>query len=123
VLRRRHHPEKLHPLHLLTGVPLHLAMLLTTEQQLDLQLPQMLKLMPPIGEMRSSCLDVPFLTVTFLRAAYGYDVNAPQFKEWQASQQQQYAQYYASQGYDPSAYPSTGVPQPNDPAPPPPPPP
>ncbi|KII86018.1 hypothetical protein PLICRDRAFT_94175 [Plicaturopsis crispa FD-325 SS-3] len=30
-------------------------------------------------------------------AAYGYDVNSPQFKEWAASQQQ-YAQYYAAQG-------------------------
>jgi len=29
-------------------------------------------------------------------AAYGYDVNSPEFKEWQASQQQQYSQYYAA---------------------------
>ncbi|KAF8067716.1 hypothetical protein FPV67DRAFT_1416494 [Lyophyllum atratum] len=57
-------------------------------------------------------------------AAYGYDVNAPEFKEWQASQQQQYAQYYASQGYDPAAYgAAAAAPQPSDPAPPPPPPP
>lgn len=34
-----------------------------------------------------------------LRAAYGYDVNSPEFKAWQAQQQQQYAQYYAQQGY------------------------
>lgn len=32
------------------------------------------------------------------RAAYGYDVDSQQFKDWQASQQQQYAQYYAQQG-------------------------
>lgn len=38
------------------------------------------------------------------RAAYGYDVNSEQFKQWQATQQQQYASYYAGQGYD-----STGV--------------
>ncbi|RDB30341.1 Uncharacterized protein C30D11.14c [Hypsizygus marmoreus] len=56
-------------------------------------------------------------------AAYGYDVNAPEFKEWQASQQQQYAQYYASQGYDASAYAAAAAPQPNEAAPPPPPPP
>ena len=72
------------------------------------------------------------------RAAYGYDVNSPEFKKWQAEQQQQYAQcvlcsfstidllylvrYYASQGYatntptsgDVSAPPpsSTGAPPP-----------
>lgn len=27
------------------------------------------------------------------RSAYGYDVNSPEFKKWQAEQQQQYAQY------------------------------
>ncbi|KAJ7274983.1 hypothetical protein C8J57DRAFT_1466843 [Mycena rebaudengoi] len=41
-------------------------------------------------------------------AAYGYDVNSTEFKEWQATQQEQYAQYYASQGYDPAAYASAG---------------
>ncbi|EPQ53636.1 hypothetical protein GLOTRDRAFT_117004 [Gloeophyllum trabeum ATCC 11539] len=64
-------------------------------------------------------------------AAYGYDVNSPQFKEWAASQQQQYAQYYAQQGYGtPSQVPGASPPAPNgaappppsDPAPPPPPP-
>ncbi|KAH7910052.1 hypothetical protein BJ138DRAFT_1173370 [Hygrophoropsis aurantiaca] len=52
-------------------------------------------------------------------AQFGYDVNSPQFKEWAASQQQQYGQYYA-QGYAGAA---NGAPTPNDPAPPPPPPP
>ncbi|KAG6829742.1 hypothetical protein H0H92_003618 [Tricholoma furcatifolium] len=59
-------------------------------------------------------------------AAYGYDVNSPEFKEWQASQQQQYAQYYAQQGYDPTAYGAAAAPPappPSDAAPPPPPPP
>ncbi|KAM5533575.1 hypothetical protein V8D89_012791 [Ganoderma adspersum] len=61
-------------------------------------------------------------------AAYGYDVNSPQFKEWQ---QQQYAQYYAQSGYGQtpasatpgasSAPPAPGAaPPPSDPAPPPP---
>ncbi|KAF9454391.1 hypothetical protein P691DRAFT_797180 [Macrolepiota fuliginosa MF-IS2] len=36
-------------------------------------------------------------------AAYGYDVNSPQFKEWASQQQGQYAQYYASQGYNGAA--------------------
>ncbi|EMD34792.1 hypothetical protein CERSUDRAFT_86213 [Gelatoporia subvermispora B] len=58
-------------------------------------------------------------------AAYGYDVNSPQFKEWQ---QQQYAQYYAQQGYTGAASgadptPPGSAPPPSDPAPPPPPPP
>ncbi|KAH8101920.1 hypothetical protein BXZ70DRAFT_932475 [Cristinia sonorae] len=60
-------------------------------------------------------------------AAYGYDVNSPQFKEWQ-QQQQQYAQYYAQQGYSangtavPGAAANGAAPPPSDPAPPPPPP-
>nr|VWO95962.1 Uncharacterized protein [Ganoderma boninense] len=64
-------------------------------------------------------------------AAYGYDVNSPQFKEWQAQQQQQYAQYYTQGGYGQtgtsatpggsSAPPAPGTaPPPSDPAPPPP---
>ncbi|KAG5637851.1 hypothetical protein H0H81_002988 [Sphagnurus paluster] len=36
-------------------------------------------------------------------AAYGYDVNSAQFKEWAAQQQQQYSQYYAAQGYTAAA--------------------
>ncbi|KNZ81591.1 hypothetical protein J132_11223 [Termitomyces sp. J132] len=62
-------------------------------------------------------------------AAYGYDVNSKEFKDWQASQQQQYAQYYAQQGYNPATYgdgvmaaSSTPAPPPSDAAPPPPPP-
>ncbi|KAI0747010.1 hypothetical protein C8Q80DRAFT_1178811 [Daedaleopsis nitida] len=58
-------------------------------------------------------------------AAYGYDVNSPQFKEWQAQQQQQYAQYYAQAGYGQAAAGAAApgsAPPPNDPAPPPPPP-
>ncbi|KAH9053186.1 hypothetical protein EDB87DRAFT_1653205 [Lactarius vividus] len=66
-------------------------------------------------------------------AAYGYDVNSPEFKEWQASQMAQYNQYYASQGYaapgtdTPAAGaggpgPAAPAPPPSEPAPPPPPP-
>ncbi|CDO75747.1 hypothetical protein BN946_scf184921.g23 [Trametes cinnabarina] len=63
-------------------------------------------------------------------AAYGYDVNSPQFKEWQAQQAAQYAQYYAQAGYTagatgttPTASAPGSAPPPSDPAPPPPPPP
>ena len=64
------------------------------------------------------------------RAAYGYDVNSPEFKEWQASQTAQYKQYYASQGYTPGSDPAAAAaagavapaPPPSEPAPPPPPP-
>ncbi|CAL1708958.1 unnamed protein product [Somion occarium] len=64
-------------------------------------------------------------------AAYGYDVNSPEFKQWQEQQAQQYAQYYAQQGYtgvpgsDPSqaaAVAGGAAPPPSEPAPPPPPP-
>ncbi|KAJ6607007.1 hypothetical protein B0H10DRAFT_2166932 [Mycena sp. CBHHK59/15] len=51
-------------------------------------------------------------------AAYGYDVNSEQFKEWAATQQQQYSQYYAAQG---AAAPAGAAPaQPAQPPPPPP---
>lgn len=79
--------------------------------------------MLPIGIFVSSKNFFGSLIFNLRRAAYGYDVNAPEFKEWQASQQQQYAQYYASQGYDPAAYGGATAPQPSDAAPPPPPPP
>jgi hypothetical protein len=65
---------------------------------------------------------------TYFRAAYGYDVNSPEFKAWQSQQQAQYAQYYASQGYqvgaDGSASAGSGPapPPPSEAAPPPPPP-
>ncbi|KAJ6580986.1 hypothetical protein B0H19DRAFT_1207116 [Mycena capillaripes] len=52
-------------------------------------------------------------------AAYGYDVNSEQFKEWAASQQQQYTQYYA-QGGQPGAPAPDGA-APAQPPPPPPP--
>jgi len=56
-------------------------------------------------------------------AAYGYDVNSPQFKEWLATQQQQqYSQYYAAQGYATADTSQTPAAPPSDPAPPPPPP-
>ncbi|KAF8645073.1 hypothetical protein AX16_008131 [Volvariella volvacea WC 439] len=62
-------------------------------------------------------------------AAYGYDVNSPQFKEWAAQQQAQYSQYYASAyaGSTPggTATSASDTPQPPAPAgdvPPPPPP-
>lgn len=82
-------------------------------------------------------LFVPFETrVTptrmFHRAAYGYDVNSPEFKEWQESQMAQYKQYYASQGYTESdaaaaaagaaAAAAAPAPPPSEPAPLPPPP-
>ncbi|EGN97029.1 hypothetical protein SERLA73DRAFT_170351 [Serpula lacrymans var. lacrymans S7.3] len=51
-------------------------------------------------------------------SAYGYDVNSPQFKEWAASQQQQYSQYYA-QGYT-GATPDGAPPAPGGQPPPPP---
>ncbi|KAH0836838.1 hypothetical protein J3R83DRAFT_8623 [Lanmaoa asiatica] len=58
------------------------------------------------------------------RAQFGYDVNSSQFKEWAASQQQQYNQYYA-QGYGAGGATGAagGPPVPSDAAPPPPPPP
>ncbi|KAJ7860485.1 hypothetical protein B0H14DRAFT_2745048 [Mycena olivaceomarginata] len=57
-------------------------------------------------------------------AAYGYDVNSAQFKEWAASQQQQYSQYYTAQGADQSGQPAPPpAPAPDAAAPPPPPPP
>ncbi|KAL0953988.1 hypothetical protein HGRIS_005145 [Hohenbuehelia grisea] len=48
-------------------------------------------------------------------AAYGYDVNSAEFKEWMA-QQQQYSQYYAQQGQGQPAAPTDAAPPP--PAPP-----
>ncbi|KAF9224167.1 hypothetical protein BS17DRAFT_880164 [Gyrodon lividus] len=54
-------------------------------------------------------------------AQFGYDVNSTQFKEWAASQEQQYSQYYAQQGYGAAG--ATAPPAPTDVAPPPPPPP
>jgi hypothetical protein len=58
------------------------------------------------------CLNKPF------RAAYGYDVNSPEFKQWQA---QQYSQYYAAQQGSPNGI---SAPQPpSEPAAAPPPPP
>ncbi|KAG8221115.1 hypothetical protein J3R82DRAFT_2642 [Butyriboletus roseoflavus] len=58
-------------------------------------------------------------------AQFGYDVNSQQFKEWAASQQQQYTQYYAQQGYGAGDAPggAGGPPAPSDGVPPPPPPP
>ncbi|TFK41531.1 hypothetical protein BDQ12DRAFT_733052 [Crucibulum laeve] len=49
-------------------------------------------------------------------AAYGYDVNAPEFKEWQASQQQQYAQYYATYATGGEATQPSGAPPPPPPS-------
>jgi len=56
-------------------------------------------------------------------AAYGYDVNSSEFKEWQASQMAQYNQYYAgSDSAAAGAGPAAPAPPPSEPAPPPPPP-
>jgi hypothetical protein len=57
----------------------------------------------------SDDLSLTTFYLSICRAQYGYDVNSPQFKEWQAQQQQQYAQYYAQQGYAAGG----GHPQPN----------
>jgi hypothetical protein len=56
-------------------------------------------------------------------AQFGYDINSPQFKEWAASQQQQYSDYYAQQGYGAAGPAAPSAPAPTDAAPPPPPPP
>ncbi|KAF8916141.1 hypothetical protein CPB85DRAFT_1216939 [Mucidula mucida] len=53
-------------------------------------------------------------------AAYGYDVNSDQFKEWMASQQQAYTQYYA-QAYGAAGGAPAPPSQPDQPPPPPPP--
>jgi len=56
-------------------------------------------------------------------AAYGYDVNSSEFKEWQASQMAQYNQYYAgSDSAAAGAGPAAPAPPPSEPAPPHPPP-
>ncbi|KAJ7614692.1 KH domain-containing protein [Mycena polygramma] len=54
-------------------------------------------------------------------AAYGYDVNSEQFKEWAASQQQQYTQYYAQAGQAGAQAPAPDGAAPAQPPPPPPP--
>ncbi|KAJ6458149.1 KH domain-containing protein [Mycena vitilis] len=54
-------------------------------------------------------------------AAYGYDVNSEQFKEWAASQQQQYTQYYAQAGQAGAQAPVPDGAAPAQPPPPPPP--
>ncbi|KAF9233847.1 hypothetical protein BU15DRAFT_90194 [Melanogaster broomeanus] len=56
-------------------------------------------------------------------AQFGYDINSPQFKEWAATQQQQYSDYYAQQGYAAGDANAPPAPAPTDAAPPPPPPP
>jgi len=53
-------------------------------------------------------------------AAYGYDVNSPQFKEWAAQQQAQYSQYYAAYANSAGAS-SSATPAPPNETPPPPP--
>ncbi|KAL0574025.1 hypothetical protein V5O48_001172 [Marasmius crinis-equi] len=75
---------------------------------------------PPAGDPSSSAE-----AYTAYWAQYGYDVNSPQFKEWMASQQQQYSQYYAQYGQSGAAGAPGGEapPQPPQQAPPPPPPP
>ncbi|PAV20458.1 eukaryotic type KH-domain type I [Pyrrhoderma noxium] len=84
---------------------------------------------PPPGGDPSSSAPTDADAYAKYWAAYGYDVNSPQFKEWQS---QQMAQYYAQAGYgagaaansgSPPAPPSSAPPPPpsSDPAPPPPP--
>ncbi|VDB95651.1 unnamed protein product [Peniophora sp. CBMAI 1063] len=87
---------------------------------------------PPDGsaQQQQSAAPLPSDTDAYAAywAAYGYDVNSPEFKQWQAQQQAQYAQYYAQQGYtatpnaDGSAAATPAPPPPSDAAPPPPPP-
>ncbi|KAF7357054.1 Kh domain-containing protein [Mycena venus] len=50
-------------------------------------------------------------------AAYGYDVNSAQFKEWAASQQQQYSQYYSAQAGQPGQPAPPAAPAPDSAAP------
>jgi hypothetical protein len=90
--------------------------------------PQHQRIKPPmrhIGKLKPSFLVSLILinncrSTLMYRASFGYDVNSTEFKEWQASQQQQYAQYYASQGYTAPTE-SESAPQPGEMAPPPPP--
>ncbi|KAJ3759920.1 hypothetical protein EV360DRAFT_93879 [Lentinula raphanica] len=53
-------------------------------------------------------------------AAYGYDVNSPEFKAWAAEQAKQAEQYYAQQGQQPQPQGQAPAPQPSGPPPPPP---
>ncbi|KAJ6485648.1 hypothetical protein C8R45DRAFT_829396 [Mycena sanguinolenta] len=81
---------------------------------------------PPDGSAPSATGDADAYAAYW--AAYGYDVNSAQFKEWAASQQQQqYSQYYAGQGQDGQPGQAQPVPPagpaPDSAAPPPPPPP
>lgn len=130
----RHHQKTVLLLHLLARPP-----------QVHPQRPELLPLLqlnrlrlntPLIGSLvhSSSALQYIYFAIPGNhRAAYGYDVNSEAFKEWQAQQQQQYAAYYAAQGYpvaataDPASaiagtnpLPPAAAPPSNDPPPPPP---
>lgn len=76
-------------------VPEHLQVITT----LLALIPPTQKLLLPIGKLFQ---DISFLRLTGtgipIRAAYGYDVNSTEFKDWAAGLQNQYAQYYAGQG-------------------------
>lgn len=65
---------------------------------LSVLIPLIKKPLLPIGMLFQyiplSSTDWAFL----YRAAYGYDINSSEFKDWAAGLQNQYAQYYASQG-------------------------
>ncbi|THH15244.1 hypothetical protein EW146_g5203 [Bondarzewia mesenterica] len=78
---------------------------------------------PPAGGAGPAAAGPPAATDTdafaTYWAAFGYDVNSQQFKDWQASQQQQYAAQYYAQGYSATQPGATGAaPPPNEPAPP-----
>ncbi|KAF8448804.1 hypothetical protein L210DRAFT_1061475 [Boletus edulis BED1] len=75
---------------------------------------------PPGGQPLPGASDTSVDAYSAYWAQFGYDVNSPQFKEWAASQQQQYDQYYGA-GSAPG--PPGPPPAPSDGVPPPPPPP
>jgi len=97
---------------------------------LSVLIPLIKKLLLPIGMLfQYTPLSSTDWAVLY-RAAYGYDVNSSEFKDWAAGLQNQYAQYYAGQGqpgeaasgYTPSAPGSAPPPPPpNSEVPPPPP--
>ncbi|KAF8141408.1 hypothetical protein EV363DRAFT_1412856 [Boletus edulis] len=75
---------------------------------------------PPGGQPLPGASDTSVDAYSAYWAQFGYDVNSPQFKEWAASQQQQYDQYYGAGG---APGPPGPPPAPSDGVPPPPPPP
>ncbi|EIN08887.1 hypothetical protein PUNSTDRAFT_67710 [Punctularia strigosozonata HHB-11173 SS5] len=80
---------------------------------------------PPGGAPAAGASQSPLDAYAQYWAAYGYDVNTPEFKAWLASQQQQYGQQAGGQPPAPNGAGAPAPPPPSgqDAAPPPPPPP